>query len=169
MLAWVLRILRISNLVNWIFGGLFLLLTGFLLLNGDEFRAALITEFSQGPDAAQATYIWLIGTGVALVPIIPLVHIILTKLCAIVKNAQDMQTFSTMNARRLIVIAWALLAINVIDLAHGYLSTWASAESGEYFGWTFSLTGWFAVLLIFVLARIFREGAAMRDDLEGTV
>ena len=33
----------------------------------------------------------------------------------------------------------------------------------------FSVNGWLAVLLTFVLARVFAEGARMRDDLEGTV
>ena len=33
----------------------------------------------------------------------------------------------------------------------------------------FSVNGWLAVLLTFVLARVFTEGAGMREDLEGTV
>ena len=35
--------------------------------------------------------------------------------------------------------------------------------------WNFSLTRWLAVLLLFVLSRVFEQGARMRDDLEGTV
>ena len=33
----------------------------------------------------------------------------------------------------------------------------------------FSVNGWLAVLLTFLLARVFAEGALMREDLEGTV
>jgi hypothetical protein len=33
----------------------------------------------------------------------------------------------------------------------------------------FSTSGWLAVVLTFVLARVFAEGALMRKDLEGTV
>lgn len=33
----------------------------------------------------------------------------------------------------------------------------------------FSMSGWLAVLLTFLLARVFAEGARMREDLEGTV
>ena len=33
----------------------------------------------------------------------------------------------------------------------------------------FSINGWLAVLLTFLLARVFAEGALMREDLEGTV
>ena len=35
--------------------------------------------------------------------------------------------------------------------------------------WGFSLTRWLAVLMLFVLARVFEQGARMREDLEGTV
>jgi hypothetical protein len=33
----------------------------------------------------------------------------------------------------------------------------------------FDLTGWLAILLLFVLAQVFREGTRRREDLEGTV
>ena len=33
----------------------------------------------------------------------------------------------------------------------------------------FSINGWLAVLLTFVLARVFAVGTVMREDLEGTV
>jgi hypothetical protein len=33
----------------------------------------------------------------------------------------------------------------------------------------FSISGWLAVLLTFLLARVFAEGTLMRDDLQGTV
>jgi hypothetical protein len=35
--------------------------------------------------------------------------------------------------------------------------------------WGFSLTRWLAVLLLFVVARVFEQGARMREELEGTV
>ena len=33
----------------------------------------------------------------------------------------------------------------------------------------FSASGWLAVILTFVLARVFAEGTLMREDLDGTV
>jgi hypothetical protein len=33
----------------------------------------------------------------------------------------------------------------------------------------FSVNGWLAVLLAFILARVFVEGTLMREDLEGTI
>ena len=40
---------------------------------------------------------------------------------------------------------------------------------GIHIDWSFSFTPWVAVLLLFVLARVFEHGARMRADLEGTV
>ena len=31
------------------------------------------------------------------------------------------------------------------------------------------MTAWLLVVILFILARVFRHGAAMREDLEGTV
>jgi hypothetical protein len=67
-------------------------------------------------------------------------------------------------------IAWAMLGFEVLHLLVGIVSK--SASSGAVrldIGWSFSLTPWLAVLLLFVLARVFYHGARMRDDLEGTV
>jgi hypothetical protein len=33
----------------------------------------------------------------------------------------------------------------------------------------FSAAGWLAVLMVFVLSRVFSVGSAMREELEGTV
>jgi hypothetical protein len=46
----------------------------------------------------------------------------------------------------------------------------ADTAAGERISaWSPGITGWVAVLLAFVLARVFLEGTRMRDDLEMTV
>jgi hypothetical protein len=45
----------------------------------------------------------------------------------------------------------------------------AFAATGMRLDGGFSGTLWAAVLLLFVLARVFEEGSRMRADLEGTV
>jgi hypothetical protein len=102
-------------------------------------------------------------------PVIWFAHIIFTRLIAIIDSLPSGQVFSSANAERLRHVAWALLGTQVIDLIAGVQFWYLSETSGEYFGWSFSLTGWLAALLLFILARIFREGAVMREDLEGTV
>ena len=66
---------------------------------------------------------------------------------------------------RLVLLGLQLLSI-VIGLIGKAISTPAHPlhlDAG------FSPSGWLAVLLTFVLARVFAEGTLMREDLEGTV
>lgn len=170
MLQTVIWILRIANWLNWIGAALFSVLLALLLIEPDVFRSAIADAFSvQGETAVDAAWRWLVGTLAMVVPVAIAVHFIFTRLSMMLRDAQSHTAYSETNASRLKMIAWALLAINIMDLLFGQLSIWASAQTGEYFGWSLSLTGWFAVLLLFVLAEVFREGARMRDDLEGTV
>jgi hypothetical protein len=78
--------------------------------------------------------------------------------------------FIALNAGRLQAIAWTLLALQVLSLVVGAIAKSVSTRAHPldiHAG--FSTGGWLAVLLTFVLARVFAEGARMRDDLEGTV
>ena len=61
---------------------------------------------------------------------------------------------------RLRAIAWALLGLQILNLI-------ASSMGG--IDVDVSIAGWIAVLLLFVLAQVFEEGARMRADLEGTI
>jgi hypothetical protein len=73
------------------------------------------------------------------------------------------------NAARVKTVAWCLLVVQLFELACGiFISvlTRAGADMGD---WDPSLSGWLAVLLLFVLARVFEEGARIRADLEAMV
>ncbi len=96
-------------------------------------------------------------------------HIIFTRLKSIIATVRKGNAFTTTNAVFLRAIAWGLLAINLLDLGFGAVSYWLDSMMDQYPDWSFSFTGWFAVLLLFILARIFEQGAEMRDDLAGTV
>jgi hypothetical protein len=98
---------------------------------------------------------------------VPLAHLLLNRLRAIVDTVQAGDPFVAANARRLTGIAWALLGIQIVDLAFGIVATTSGVDAIS--GWTFSLTGWLAVLLLFVLARVFEHGARMRDELAATI
>ena len=97
---------------------------------------------------------------------VPLAHLLLTKLRAIVATVQAGDPFVAANARRLTSIAWALLGIQIVDLGFGIAST---AYAIEEMPWTFALTPWLAVLLLFVLARVFEHGTRMREELAATI
>ena len=102
-------------------------------------------------------------------PMFAAVHVMLSKLLAMVGTVRAGDPFVPENAARMRVIAWCLLVVQLFELACGIfigVLTRASADLGD---WDPSLSGWVAVLLLFVLARVFEEGARIRADLEGMV
>jgi hypothetical protein len=100
----------------------------------------------------------------------PIVHLVLTRLLAIVETVRVGDPFVVANAARLKTIAWAILALEVMHFAVGMVAeAMSSAVVEMHIDWGFSLTRWLAVLMLFVLARIFEQGARMREDLEGTI
>lgn len=101
--------------------------------------------------------------------VVPLAHVLLTRLRAIVRSVEAGDPFVAVNAGRLKVIAWCLLGIQLVDLSFGVVTMTLAKDVEAVSGWTVSITGWVAVLLLFVLARVFEHGARMRDELEGTV
>ena len=101
---------------------------------------------------------------------VPAVHFVLTRLLMIVDTVSTGNPFVVVNAARLQSIAWALLALELMHFAVGAIAASVSSAAVPLnINWGFSLTRWLAVLLLFVLARVFGEGARMREELEGTV
>jgi hypothetical protein len=100
----------------------------------------------------------------------PIAHLILTRLLDIVDTVRAGDPFVVGNAGRLQMIAWCVLGLELLHLAVGAIAA-RVASSGQPLdiGWSFSFTPWIAVLLLFVLARVFDQGARMRADLEGTI
>jgi hypothetical protein len=100
----------------------------------------------------------------------PLTHILLTRLLAIVETVRRGDPFVAGNAARLQTMAWVLLSLELLHLAVGAIAAAVSSASEPLdLDWNFSFSSWLAVLLLFVLARVFDHGTRMRDDLEGTV
>jgi hypothetical protein len=93
----------------------------------------------------------------------------------IVGSATGGDPFVTANADRLARIGWLLVAIYAVQfamrLAMGAMVPPQLKEHLKFdgFGFDFSPLGLLAILLIFVLAQIFRHGSEMRAELEGTV
>ncbi len=101
---------------------------------------------------------------------IPLNHAVLRRLLAIVETVRAGDAFVAANAYRLQAIAWVLLALEILSLVIGGISQAVSTSAHPlHLDAGFSPSGWLAVILTFVLARVFGEGTLMRQDLEGTV
>jgi hypothetical protein len=98
------------------------------------------------------------------------------KLRAIIATVGEGDPFVPANADRLDTMAWLMLSAQLLTIPLAllvpYLIEWAESVEivtfhGEVGG--LDLTGILMVLVLFILARVFRHGAALREDLEGTV
>ncbi|KTE17112.1 DUF2975 domain-containing protein [Sphingopyxis sp. H115] len=166
MLQWSRRLLAGLNILNWVAGLLILATFAFVAFAAPDMLAAALDGKMKHPEAAVTWLQWVL---VITAPVILLAHVILTRLIAMIDDARAGNPFASANAARLRHVAWALLGIQLLDLAFGFVSIAASERTGEYFGWSFGLTGWLATLMLFILARIFERGAAMREELEQTI
>ena len=105
--------------------------------------------------------------GIAAVPV---AHVVLTRLLAIVGTVAGGDPFVAENAVRFKGIAWAVLGLELLHLAVGAVAAGVSTDRAPLdLDWSFSVTRWLAVLLLFVLAQVFEQGSRMREDLAGTV
>jgi Protein of unknown function (DUF2975) len=101
---------------------------------------------------------------------VPLTHVVLSRLLAIVETVRAGDPFVADNAARLERIAWAVLGLALLHVAVMSIATAVSSPSFPIdIKWRLDLAPWVTVLLLFVLARVFEHGTRMRGDLEGTV
>jgi len=102
--------------------------------------------------------------------LLALLSLVLLMTARIVKTAQT-DPFVEDNARRLMQIGWLLVAMQIVGLTADMIVSLFPRAMRDHVqaGFDLSPVGILAVLLIFVLAQIFRRGAQMRAELEGTV
>lgn len=101
-----------------------------------------------------------------------LIQLILRALRRVVTSANVGDPFIEANAVELVRVAWLLLGVEVIDtLIKPMVFLLAPQVVRAKMHGTFhiSMIGLFTVLLIFVLAQIFRRGSEMRAELAGTI
>jgi len=159
-------VLRTLIVLNWLMAvGIFAL----LIVTPNEQWIMAAFKLSPSPDTERLIM------GLRLVAVlglagIPLNYVVLKRLLAILLTVRAGDPFVPSNASRLHAIAWALLGIQLLSLTVGAIAKSVSTPAHPvHLDAGFSISGWLAVLLMFVLARVFAEGAHMREDLEGTV
>lgn len=160
------RVLGWLRLLNIAYGcGVGLMLVASLVAPAFLFRAIGLDGTLGGTTTLAMRAIMVVGLAGAFIA-----HRILTGLLQIVESVRAGQPFVLENADRLHGIAWWLLGAELLHLVVGALARLASTAAQPIdIDWSFSFTPWIAVLLLFVLARVFAHGARMREDIEGTV
>ena len=159
-------VLRILIVVNWLYGAAI-----FALLVAMPNRQWIMSALGLSPSPeAERVIMGLRAIAVIGLAAVPLHYVVLKRLLAIVETVRAGDPFVAANASRLQAIAWALLTLQCLSLVIGAIAKTVSTPAHPVnVDAGFSISGWLAVLLTFLLARVFAEGTLMREDLEGTV
>lgn len=159
-------VLRLLIVLNWLVGAAILAL---LVVMPNEQWIMSAFKIAPGPDAERLV-MGLRAIAIIGLVTIPLNHVILKRLLAMVETVRTGDAFILANARRLQAIAWTLLVLQLLSLVIAAIAKLASSAAHPInLDAGFSVNGWLAVLLTFVLARLFEEGARNRVDLEAMI
>jgi hypothetical protein len=94
----------------------------------------------------------------------------LMRLRRIIDSVGQGDAFSLANAERLYTMGWLAMGIEALAIPAGVAAHFVTTHFNKsHIDIGFSLGGILMALVLFILARVFREGAAMREELEGTV
>ena len=159
--------LRVLIVLNWLFGALIFALLAVSFLAEEWTWRALGVGAIAGHEGLVAGMRAIMAIGILGLPI---AYIVLSRLLRIVESVRTGEPFTRDNAGRLRTIAWALLGLELLRICVIAIASAVSTKDVPlHINGNFSLTGWLAILLLFVLAQVFLEGTRMREDLEGTV
>jgi hypothetical protein len=116
---------------------------------------------------------WVVMMVLGLALLSALAFFFLRHLRRIVDSVSDGDPFVPINADRLRHMAWLAIAMQVVLVAITPTIVWFDAlphkQNVHHGSDGLSFAALVLALLLFVLARVFRVGTAMRDELEGTI
>ena len=160
-------VVRILIILNWIYGACILAILTYSFIDQPFLlRALRLGSVAENPGLVigirAIAALGLLG--------VPLNLAVLKRLMAMVQTVRAGDPFVADNAYRLQAIAWFLLGEQVLSVIVGWIGKSISTPAHPlHLDAGFSPGGWLAVILTFVLARVFAEGTLMREDLEGTI
>ncbi|KUO50898.1 MAG: hypothetical protein APF82_08590 [Sphingomonadales bacterium BRH_c42] len=147
-----------------------------LLFFEDRFLAELAEKGVTGTEAALTGAVAMVMVGTA--GLLALAVWFMLVLLRIIASVGEGEPFTRENSERLSRMGWIALGGQLASIPVGALVLWIASELKDLaaahslridadFG--IDGEGILLVLILFILARVFRHGAAMREDLEGTV
>lgn len=104
-----------------------------------------------------------------------LVFVFFKRLRQIINTVGEGDPFVPENADRLSIMAWLMLGVHLLTIPIGLLAMHVATEMEDLHEENFSFdagldgSGVLMIITLFILARVFRQGTQMREELEGTV
>jgi len=159
--------LRILIVLNWILGALIFALLAISFQAEEWTWRALGVGAVAGHESVLAGMRAIMVIGIAGTPI---TYIVFSRLLRIVESVRSGVAFTIENAGRLRIIAWGMFGLELLHIGVVAIASAVSTkEMPLRMNGNLHVTGWLAILMLFVLAQVFLEGTRMREDLEGTV
>lgn len=153
-------------------GSVLLLVAPVVIAMQDEVLAELAKEgAAQDPSIVGAIALLLIAGAVMM----GLLVWFLVNLRRIIESVGEGDPFVPVNAVRLARMAWISIGAQIAALPVGAMVLYIDSAIGDGpkgdvdVDFTLDFGGIALAVILFILARVFRQGAAMREDLEGTV
>ncbi len=118
---------------------------------------------------------WQVLTAIALILMLvasmaAMAFVWLRQLRRIIDSVALGDPFVPENAERLQAMGWLTVGIELTAIPVGGIGTWiTSVVDDATSDFTISPGGVLLAIVLFILARVFREGTRMRGELEGTV
>jgi hypothetical protein len=140
------------------------------LLGPDTLVEALAEEVQRVPSSS--TFRAIAGLLALTAALLALLFLFLRHMKRIIDTVAEGDPFIPANAERLRGMAWLMLGVQILALPVGALEGFIQQSlegEADSLSFEFDLNSLALVLVLFILARVFRRGAQMRDDLEGTV
>jgi hypothetical protein len=115
--------------------------------------------------------VWALAAMPALTAVIAVLGFYFMRhLYRLIGSVGDGDPFVPVNAVRLRSMGWISVAVHVVAIPLSIIGGWVENVTKDiHFQADLPLSGLFLALILFILARVFREGTRMREDLEGTV
>src|SRR5437868_14465216 len=147
-------VLRILIVLNWL--AIPAILALLVVMPNERW---IMAEFKLSPSPEAARLVMGLRAIACLgLATIPLNYVVLKRLLAIVETVRAGDPFVAANAIRLQEIAWALLGLQLFSLVIGAIAKSVSIPGHPlHLDAGFSINGWLAVLLTFLLARVVAE------------
>lgn len=124
--------------------------------------------------APRQAFGFLVAALVMIMVLLSLAHKFFDQLAGIIASVGEGEPFRAENADRLSRMGWLSVAVHVLAAILAGLGKWFepfAEKAGHHLevGFNVELTGILLTLILFILARVFKRGAEMREELEGTV
>jgi hypothetical protein len=111
----------------------------------------------------------LLSAAVAVAAYVAVLLIIVFRLRQVFATLILGDPFRPENVARLRHVGLGLIALEVAGYLVRLALVWALPQRDDGVDFGVNLSGWFAILVVFVLAEVFREGARLRRDAELTI